>query len=97
MITEEVQSIADVFIVTYSMLDITKMKSDMIRDLKRGTRFGYIFDPKNIYKDAKDEGITDSLLTSDEVDRLANYAERMYNRYLQSDNDEEVKELENEH
>jgi hypothetical protein len=97
MITEEVQSIADVFIVTYSMLDITKMKSDMIRNLKRGTRFGSIFDPKIICKDGKDLGITDSLLTSDEVDRLANYAERMYNRYLQSDNDEEVKELDREH
>jgi hypothetical protein len=72
MITEEVQSIADVFIVTYSMLDITKMKSVMIKDLKRGTRFGSIFDPKTIWKDAKDEGITDSILTSDEVDRLAN-------------------------
>jgi hypothetical protein len=61
-----------VFIVNYSPLDITKMKSEMLRDLKRGLRFGSIFDPKTICKDAKDLGITDSLLTSDEVDSLAN-------------------------
>jgi hypothetical protein len=48
------------------------MKSEMIRDLKRGHRFCSIFDPKTICKDAKELGITDSLLTSDEVDSLAN-------------------------
>jgi hypothetical protein len=48
LITEEVESIADVFINFYSPLDITKMKSDMIRNMKRGVRSPKVFDPKTI-------------------------------------------------
>jgi hypothetical protein len=48
------------------------MKSDMLRELKRGATSPPVFDPKDICKNAKDLGITDCLLTCDEIDRLAN-------------------------
>jgi hypothetical protein len=51
LITNEVQSVADVFIVEWSKLDITKMKSDLIKNMKRTTIDISIIDPKAIYKE----------------------------------------------
>jgi hypothetical protein len=66
----------------YSELDITKIKSEMIKDMKRGVTSPTVFDPKEEYKEAKEAGIDETIVSYERIERLASWAERMYNRYL---------------
>jgi hypothetical protein len=72
LITNEVQSVAGVFIIEYSSLDITNIKSDLVKNMMRNIRHLPIIDPKSIYKDAKARGVVDTLVKYEEIKDLAN-------------------------
>jgi hypothetical protein len=46
----------------------------------------HIIDPKSIYKEAKSKGIVETLVSYEEIIDLSNKTERLYTRYLTSEN-----------
>jgi hypothetical protein len=81
--------VADVFIIEYSSLDITKIRSDIVKNMIRNPRTQPIIDPKSIYKDAKAEGAVDTIVKYDLIGELASQAEALYLRHLKAEDEKE--------